>query len=120
MSFDWEGKQEDSFHSLNRALCSAPILPLLEGTEDFVVYCNASKQGLVCVLMHRGNFTAYVSRQLKTNEVNYTTHSLDLGVVVFALNILRYYLYGTKCLVFTNHKSLQHILNKKELNMRQR
>ncbi|GKF98373.1 putative reverse transcriptase domain-containing protein, partial [Tanacetum coccineum] len=63
---------------------------------------------------------AYVSRQLKPNEENYTTHDLELGAVVFALKIWRHYLYDTKCTVFTNHKSLQHILKQKELNMRQR
>ncbi|GKA93962.1 reverse transcriptase domain-containing protein [Tanacetum coccineum] len=63
---------------------------------------------------------AYASRQLKIHEKNYTTHDLELGAVVFALKIWRHYLYGTKCVVFTDHKSLQHILNQKELNMRQR
>ncbi|GJW40674.1 putative reverse transcriptase domain-containing protein [Tanacetum coccineum] len=63
---------------------------------------------------------AYASRQLKIHEKNYTTHDLELGSVVFALIIWRHYLYGTKCTVFTDHKSLQHILDQKELNMRQR
>ncbi|GKE24112.1 putative reverse transcriptase domain-containing protein [Tanacetum coccineum] len=63
---------------------------------------------------------AYASRQLKPNEENYTTHDLELGAVVFALKIWRHYMYGTKCTVFTDHKSLQHILDQKELNMRQR
>ncbi|GJY05269.1 putative reverse transcriptase domain-containing protein [Tanacetum coccineum] len=63
---------------------------------------------------------AYASRQLKVHEKNYTTHDLELGAVVFALKIWRHYLYGTKCVVFTDHKSLQHILNQKDLNMRQR
>ncbi|KAI3499634.1 hypothetical protein L1887_35438 [Cichorium endivia] len=99
---------------------SAPILSLPEGTEDFVVYCDASNQGLGCVLMQRGKVIAYASRQLKTHEVNYTTHDLELGAVVFALKIWRHYLYGTRCTIFTDHKSLQHILNQKELNMRQR
>ena len=70
--------------------------------------------------MQRGKVIAYASRQLKTHEVNYTTHDLELGAVVFALKIWRHYLYGTKCTIFTDHKSLQHILNQKELNMRQR
>nr|GEZ21352.1 hypothetical protein [Tanacetum cinerariifolium] len=63
---------------------------------------------------------AYASRQLKVHEKNYTTHDLELGAIVFALKMWRHYLYGTKCVVFTDHKSLQHILNHKELNMRQR
>ncbi|GKC83431.1 putative reverse transcriptase domain-containing protein, partial [Tanacetum coccineum] len=62
----------------------------------------------------------YASRQLKVHEKNYMTHDLELGAVVFALKMWRHYLYGTKCVMFTDHKSLQHILDQKELNMRQR
>ncbi|GKG12841.1 putative reverse transcriptase domain-containing protein, partial [Tanacetum coccineum] len=80
-----------------------------------------SHQGLGAVLMQREKVIAYVSRQLKPNEENYTTYDLELEAVVFALKIWRHYLlYGTKCNVFTDHKSLQHILDQKELNMRQR
>ena len=120
VTFKWGDNQDAAFQTLKKALCSAPILSLPEGTEDFVVYCDASNQGLGCVLMQRGKVIAYASRQLKTHEVNYTTHDLELGAVVFALKIWRHYLYGTECTVFTDHKSLQHILNQKELNMRQR
>nr|GEU93912.1 reverse transcriptase domain-containing protein [Tanacetum cinerariifolium] len=67
----------------------------------------------------REKVIAYASRQLKPNKENYTTHDLELGAVVFALKIWRHYLYGTKCTMFTDHKSLQHILDQKELNMRQ-
>nr|GEX62536.1 hypothetical protein [Tanacetum cinerariifolium] len=90
------------------------------GAEDFVVYCNASHKGLGAVLMQREKVIFYASRKLKIHEKNYTTHDLELGTVVFALKIWRHYLYGTKCTVFTDHKSLQHILDQKELNMRQR
>ncbi|GJU49034.1 putative reverse transcriptase domain-containing protein [Tanacetum coccineum] len=99
---------------------NAPILALPEGNEDFIVYCDASIKGLGAVLMQREKVIAYASRQLKIHEKNYTTHDLELGAVVFALKIWRHYLYETKCTVFTNHKSLQHILDQKELNMRQR
>ncbi|GJT24136.1 reverse transcriptase domain-containing protein [Tanacetum coccineum] len=68
----------------------------------------------------RESYCMYASRQLKPHEENYTTHDLELGAVVFALKIWRHYLYGTKCNVFTDHKSLQHILDQKELNMKQR
>ncbi|GJU88102.1 putative reverse transcriptase domain-containing protein [Tanacetum coccineum] len=95
-------------------------LALPEGSDDFVVYCDASHKGLGVVLMQREKFIAYASRQLKIHEKNYTTHDLELGAVVFALKIWRHYLYGTKYIVFTDHKSLQHILDQKELNMRQR
>ncbi|GKA39102.1 putative reverse transcriptase domain-containing protein, partial [Tanacetum coccineum] len=101
-------------------LCAAPILALPEGSEDFVVYCDASIKGLGAVLMQRMKVIAYASRQLKIHEKNYTTHDLELGAVVFALKIWKHYLYGTKCVVFTDHKSLQHILDQKDLNMRQR
>ncbi|GJY76622.1 putative reverse transcriptase domain-containing protein [Tanacetum coccineum] len=77
------------------------------------------KSGLGAVLMQKEKVIAYASRQLKIHEKNYMTHDLELGVVVFALKMWRHYLYGTKCVVFTDHKSLQHILDQKELNMRQ-
>ncbi|GJX47067.1 putative reverse transcriptase domain-containing protein [Tanacetum coccineum] len=99
---------------------SAPILALPEGSEDFIAYCDASKKGLGAVLVQREKVISYASRQLKIHEKNYMTHDLELGAVVFALKIWRHYLYGTKCTVFTDHKSLQHILDQKELNMRQR
>ncbi|GJR81553.1 putative reverse transcriptase domain-containing protein [Tanacetum coccineum] len=116
----WGEDQESAFQLLKQKLCEAPILALPEGNDDFVVYYDASHQGLGAVLMQREKVIAYASRQLKPNEENYTTHDLELGAVVFALKIWRHYLYGTKCTVFTNHKSLQHILDQKELNMRQR
>nr|GFC48923.1 putative reverse transcriptase domain-containing protein [Tanacetum cinerariifolium] len=86
VKFEWGDKQEEAFQVIKQKLCSAPILALPEGSEDFVVYCDASIK----------------------------------GAVVFALKIWRHYLYGTKFTVFTDHKSLQHILDQKELNMRQR
>ncbi|GJX98505.1 putative reverse transcriptase domain-containing protein [Tanacetum coccineum] len=120
VKFEWGDKQEIAFQLLKQKLCSAPILALPEGSEDFIVYCDASIKGLGAVLMQREKVIAYASRQLKIHEKNYTTHDLELGAVVFALKIWRHYLYGTKCTVFTDHKSLQHILDQKELNMRQR
>ncbi|GJT78661.1 reverse transcriptase domain-containing protein [Tanacetum coccineum] len=117
--FNWGEEQETAFQFLKQKLCVAPILALPEGSDDFMVYCDASIKGLGAVLMQRKKVIAYASRQLKVHEKNYTTHDLELGAVVFALKIWRHYLYGTKCVLFTNHKSLQHILNQKELNMRQ-
>nr|GEW33971.1 putative reverse transcriptase domain-containing protein [Tanacetum cinerariifolium] len=112
--------QEMAFQIFKQKLCEAPILALPEGNDDFVVYCDASIQGLGVVLTQKEKVIAYASRQLKPHEENYTTHNLELGVVLFALKIWRHYLYGTKCIVFTDHKILQHVLNQKELNMRQR
>nr|GEU81945.1 putative reverse transcriptase domain-containing protein [Tanacetum cinerariifolium] len=119
VKFDLGEKQETAFQLLKQKLCSAPILALPEGSEDFVVYCDASHKGLGAVLMQKEKVIAYVSCQLKIHEKNYATHNLELGSVVFALKIWRHYLYGTKCTVFIDDKSLQHILDQKELNMRQ-
>ncbi|GKC27988.1 putative reverse transcriptase domain-containing protein [Tanacetum coccineum] len=119
-TFDWGEEQENAFQTLKDKLCNAPVLALPDGPEDFVVYCDASGLGLGCVLMQRGKVIAYASRQLKIYEKNYTTHDLELGAVVFALKIWRHYLYGTKSVIYTDHRSLQHIFSQKELNMRQR
>nr|GFB07237.1 putative reverse transcriptase domain-containing protein [Tanacetum cinerariifolium] len=108
-----------AFQILKQKLCEALILALPKENDYFVVYCDASIQGLGAVLMQKEKAIAYAFRQLKPHEENYTTHDLELGEVVFALKIWRHYLYGTKCIMFTDHKSLQHVLNQKELNMRQ-
>ncbi|GKE13802.1 reverse transcriptase domain-containing protein [Tanacetum coccineum] len=118
--YEWGKKEEEAFQTLKNNLCDAPILSLPNGVEDFVVYYNASNQGLGCVLMQRGKVIAYASRQLKIHEKNYTTLDLELGAVVFALKTWRHYLYGMKSVIYTDHKSLHHIFNQKELNMRQR
>ncbi|GJT30733.1 putative nucleotidyltransferase, ribonuclease H [Tanacetum coccineum] len=102
VKFVWGDKQEAAFQLLKQKLCSVPILTLPEGSEDFIAYCDTSK------------------KRLEIHEKNYTTHDLELGAVVFALKIWRRYVYGTKCTVFTDHKSLQYILDQKELNMGQR
>ncbi|GJV54744.1 putative reverse transcriptase domain-containing protein [Tanacetum coccineum] len=115
--FDWGEEQELAFQTLKDKFCNAPVLALPDGAEDFAVY---SEIGLGCVLMQRGKVIAYASRQLKIHEKNYTTQDLELGAVMFALKIWRHYLYGTKSVIYMNHKSLQHIFSQKELNMRQR
>ncbi|GKA09547.1 putative reverse transcriptase domain-containing protein [Tanacetum coccineum] len=120
VKFDWGEKEETAFQLIKQKLCSAPILALPKGSENFIVYCDASHKGLGVMLMQNEKVIAYASRQLKIHEKNYTTHDLELGAVVFALKMWRHYLYGTKCTMFTDHKSLQHILDQKELNMRQR
>nr|GEU33295.1 putative reverse transcriptase domain-containing protein [Tanacetum cinerariifolium] len=110
-------ESEAAFQLIKQKLCSAPILALPEGSENFVVYCDASHKGLGAILMQKEKVIAYASRQLKLHEKNYTTHDLELGAVVFSLKMRRHYLYGTKCVVFTDHKSQQHILDQKELNI---
>ncbi|GJV65325.1 putative reverse transcriptase domain-containing protein [Tanacetum coccineum] len=78
-TLDWGEKQELAFQTLKDKLCNVPVLALLEGPEDFVVYCDASRIGLGCVLMQRGKSIAYASRKIKIHEKNYTTHDLELG-----------------------------------------
>ena len=85
-----------------------------------MVYSDAFRQGLGCILMQNDKVIAYASRQLKKHEEYYPTHDLELAVVVFALKIWRHYLYGAPCRIFTDHKSLQYIFTQKELNLRQR
>ena len=94
-------------------------MALPEGSDDFVVYSDTSSLGLGCVLMQRGKVIAYASRQLKDYEKNYPTHDLELAAVVFALKLWRHYLYGTKCQLYTDHKSLKYIFDQQTLNMRQ-
>ncbi|GJR32496.1 putative reverse transcriptase domain-containing protein [Tanacetum coccineum] len=86
-SYIWGEEQESAFQLLKQKLCEAPILALPEGNDNFVVYCDASLQGLGAVLMQREKVIAYASRQLKPHEENYTTHDLELGAVIFALKI---------------------------------
>ncbi|GKA84564.1 putative nucleotidyltransferase, ribonuclease H [Tanacetum coccineum] len=115
----WGDEQQRAFRTLKDKLCNASVLALSDGPEDFMVYCDASCQVLGCVLMQKGKVIAYASRQLKIHKKNYTTYDLELGAVVFALEIWRHYLYETKSVIYTDHKSLKHIFNLKELNMRQ-
>ncbi|GKF00475.1 putative reverse transcriptase domain-containing protein [Tanacetum coccineum] len=89
--YEWGKEEDEAFQILKQNLCSAPILTLPEGTENFVVYCDASYKGFGAVLMQKEKVIAYASRQLKKHEENYTTYDLELGVVVFALRLWRHY-----------------------------
>ncbi|KAI3522357.1 hypothetical protein L1887_00076 [Cichorium endivia] len=120
VAFKWGNNQQRAFETLRQKLCEAPVLTLPEGVEDMVVYCDASLHGLGAVLMQRGKVIAYASRQLKPHETRYRTHDLELGAVVFALKIWRHYLYGVKCTIYTDHKSLKYLMDQQDLNMRQR
>ncbi|KAL0561310.1 hypothetical protein IC582_001733 [Cucumis melo] len=118
--FVWSKACEDSFQNLKQKLVTAPVLTVPDGSGSFVIYSDASKKGLGCVLMQQGKVVACASRQLKSHEQNYPTHDLELAAVVFALKIWRHYLYGEKIQIFTDHKSLKYFFTQKELNMRQR
>ena len=106
IKFLWSDSCEKSFQELKTRLTFAPVLAIPDGSDGFVVYCNASRVGLGCVLMQHGKVIAYAFRQLKPHEKNYPTHDLELAAVVFALKILRHYLYRVHVDVFTDHKSL--------------
>ncbi|KAJ9180916.1 hypothetical protein P3X46_009103, partial [Hevea brasiliensis] len=108
-----------SFDELKKCLTEAPVLTLLTPGKEYTVYSDASHNGLGCVLMQDRNVIAYASRQLKPHEKNFPTHDLELAAIVFALKIWRHYLYGEKCYIYTDHKSLKYLGTQKELNLRQ-
>ena len=116
--FLWSEACQRSFDELKGRLTSAPVLTLPTGQDGFAGYCDASSQGLGCVLIQNDKVIAYASRKLKKHEQNYPTHDLELAAVVFALRIWRHYLYGVPCRIFTDHKRLQYLFTQKELNMR--
>ena len=93
------------------------MLTSLEGTNGFVVYFDASRVGLWCVLMQHCKVIAYASKTLKVHERNYPTHDLKLAAVVFALEILRHYFYGVHVYVYTDHTSFQYVFIQEELNL---
>ncbi|WVZ76154.1 hypothetical protein U9M48_024152 [Paspalum notatum var. saurae] len=116
----WDPKCEEAFTSLKKSLTSAPVLAQPDVIKPFDVYCDASGNGLGCVLMQEGRVIAYASRQLRKHEAKYVTHDFELAAVVHTLNIWRHYLLGNTCHIYTDHKSLKYILTQPELNMRQR
>ncbi|WVZ84540.1 hypothetical protein U9M48_031566 [Paspalum notatum var. saurae] len=118
--FRWTSAQQAAFDELKKRLTTAPVLTLPDQQKKFIVYCDASRDGLGCVLMQEGKVIAYASRQLRKHELNYPTHDLELTAVVHALKIWHHYLYGQHCEIYTDHKSLKYIFTQNELNMRQR
>jgi hypothetical protein len=118
--FKWDEKCQDSFDQLKIRLMSPPVLVIPDLQKGFDIYCDACGQGLGCVLMQEEHVIAYASRQLRKHELNYPTHDLELAVVVHALKIWRHYIMGTKCQVYTDHKSLKYIFTQKDLNLMQR
>jgi hypothetical protein len=118
--FIWDDECEDCFQELKQRLVSAPVLTLPKESEKFVIYSDASLQGLGCMLMQQGKVIAYPSRQFKDHEKNYPTHDLELAAIVYALKIWRHYFFQETVEIYTDHKSLKYIFKQKELNMRQR
>ncbi|KAA3469816.1 integrase [Gossypium australe] len=120
VKFDWTEKCQQSFERLKELLTEAVVLVQPEPGREFVVYNDASMNGLGFVFMQEGKVIAYTSRQLKPHEKNYPTHDLELATIVFALKIWIHHLYGERCQIFTDHKSLKYLMAQKELNLRQR
>jgi ribonuclease HI len=116
----WTPACQESFEMLKQKLTTTPVLVLPDVHKPFSVYYDALYTGLGCVLMQEGKVVAYSSRQLKVHEKNYPTHDLELAAVVHALKTWRHYLYGQKCDIYMDHKSVKYIFTQSELNMRQR
>jgi ribonuclease HI len=118
--FEWTSACEASFQELKKRLTTAPILVMPDMKKSFSIYCDASDQGLGCVLMQDDHVVAYASRQLRKHEAHYPIHDLELAAVVHALKIWRNYLMGKRCELYTDHKSLKYIFTQSNLNLRQR
>src|SRR5438105_4582260 len=120
VEFKWTEARQKSFDELKQKLTTTLVLTLPDIHHSFIVYCDASGQGIGCVLMQDGKVVAYASRQLKVHEKHYPTHDLELATVFHALKIWRHYLIGNKCEIFTDHKSLKYIFTQPNLNLSQR
>jgi hypothetical protein len=119
-AFEWTAECQASFEELRKCLTSTPVLVLPDLTKKFDIYCDASHQGLRCVLMQEGQVVCYASCQLRKHEENYPTHDLELAAVVHALKIWRHYIIGHRCEIYCDHKSLKYIFTQNYLNLQQR
>ena len=119
MRFEWSEKRQASFEKLKAFLTEAPVFTQQTYGKGYVIFSDASLNGLGCVLMQGGKVVVYASRKLKPHEKNYPTHDLELVVIMFALKIWRHYLYGEKCFIYTDHKSLKYLLSQIDLTLRQ-
>ena len=120
VKYEWSEKCQKSCEKLKAFLTEAPVFTQPTCGKEYVIFSDASLNGLGCVLMQEGKGVSYASRQLKPHEKNYPTHDLELASIVFALKIWRHYLYGEKCFIYTDHKSLKYLPTQRELNLRQR
>jgi hypothetical protein len=117
-TFEWTLRREASFQELKKRHTTTPVLTMLDMEKPFLIYCDASGQGLRCVLMQDGHVVAYDSRQLRKQEEKYPTHNLELAAVVHALMIWRHYIIGKKCEVYSAHKTLKYISTQPDSNLR--
>ena len=118
VKYEWSEKRQRSFKKLKAFLTEAPVLTQPTYNKEYVIFSYASLNGLGCVLMQEGKVVAYASRQLKPREKNHPTHDLELAAIVFALKIWRHYLYGEKCFIYTDQKSLKYLPSQRVLNLR--
>jgi hypothetical protein len=118
-TFEWTPRRETSFQELKKRLTTASVLTMPDMEKPFSIYCDASGQGLGCVLMQDDRVVAYASRQLRKHEEKYPTHDLELAAVVHALKIWRHYIIGKRSEVYSDHKSLKYIFTQPDLNLRQ-
>jgi hypothetical protein len=119
-TFEWTPRRETSFQELKKRFTTTPVLTMPDMEKPFSIYCNASDQGLGCVLMQDGHVVVYASRQLRKHEEKYLIHDLELVAVVHVLKIWRHYIIGKRCEVYSDHKSLKYIFTQPDLNLRQR
>jgi hypothetical protein len=119
-TYEWTPRCETSFQELKKRLTTAPVLTMADMKKPFLIYCDASGQGLGCVLMQDGHVVAYASRQLRKHEEKYPTHNLELAAMVHALKIWRHYIISKRCEVYSDHKSFKYIFTQPDLNFRQR
>ena len=120
VNFKWSEKCQTNFEKLKAFLTEAPVLTQPTYSKEYVIFSDASLNGLEGILMQEGKVVAYASKQLKPHEKNHPTRDMELVAIVFALKIWRHYLYGEKCFIYTNHKSLKYLPSQRELNLRQR
>jgi hypothetical protein len=119
-TFEWTPRHEASFQELKKRLTTTLVLTMPDMEKPFSIYCDASGQGLGCVLMQDGHVVAYASRKLRKHEEKYPTQDLELAAVVHALKIWRHYIISKRCEVYSDHKSLKYIFTRPDLNLGQR
>jgi hypothetical protein len=119
-TFEWMPRREASFQELKKRLTMALVVTMSDMEKPFSIYCDASGQGLGCVLTQDDHVVAYASRQLRKHEEKYPTHDLELVAIVHALKIWRHYIIGKRSEVYSDHKSLKYIFTQADLNLRQR
>jgi hypothetical protein len=118
--FVWSDKYEATFQELKSRLTTIPVLPQPDVHKDFVVICDASREGLRCVLKQDDKVVAYASRQLKKHEEKYSTQDLEMAAIVYALKIWRQYLPGNKCDIYTDKKNLKYFFTQSVLSLQQK